>query len=162
MSIWRRLLGVPTPPKLKPELGQLCRFDDENVLHVFEVSKAEFNFYEDEGYFWLTLYVLAEVKISPQDDMNPEPHIEVNLPFNESPETKILPGIVLKATAYHRQLANLASMYYFTHCSFDGGVHIEGFDGETLTARLEGQSDDDPVVCRAVFRRNTERERSFC
>ena len=161
MSIWRRLFAVPAPPRLKPALGRLYVFDDDNIVHVYKITCAEFNVYTAEALHWLTLYVAADLKIEPNDNMNPEPFLEVNLYFQDSPEALLEAGVVLKVTSYHEEHFNLASMYYWTHSPFDGGVHVEAFEEDVLTARVEGESDNDPVVLRAKFQRNPERKRSF-
>ncbi len=161
MSIWRRILGYSSPSVPEPALGRLHVVDDDDVVHVYAVTCAEYNIYQDEGLHWLTLLVAADQKITPEDEENPEPFLELNLHFDESPESDIRPGKLLTVPSYHEELSNLTNMYYFTHRPFDGEVLVEAVTEAGLTARVSGESDDDPVVLRADFLRNPELRRSF-
>ncbi len=159
MSILKRILGFIKPPGLA--LGELRRTDDEDVDHLYAITRAEYNIYEQDGLHWLTLRAEADQKIEPDDGENPEPFLEANLFFREDPRHLLRPGTVLEIPSYDEDLYNLASMYYWTHRSFDGEVTIEAVAEGELTARVSGEADDDPVVLRAAFKQNPELERSF-
>ena len=107
MSIWRRLLQIPEPPKLQPPSGRMFVFDDENTLHVYEISIADYNIYKAAGNFWLTLFVDAPVKIEPDEDMNPGPFLELNLPFKDDPTPRISAGGEFEVASYDKELLNL-------------------------------------------------------
>ncbi len=161
MTIWRRLMGSPARPLPAPALGRLHRKDDYDVVHVFKITSAEYGIYEEEGLHWLTLLVHAVIKLKPDDGENPEPKLELNLHFRENPESYLREGGVLKAPSYHEELANLTSMYYWSHSPFDGEIRIESFKEGVLIACVTGEADDELVILRAEFQRNPDLQRSF-
>ncbi len=163
MSIFRRLLGWLSPSLPDPVTGRLYVLDDDDVVHVYLMTEADYNVYEQDGHHWLTVYVEAETKLKPDDDMNAEPHLELNLCFDKSPESRLRVGELLEAPSYDDALGNLTNMYHWSHSPFENAqINIQAVDGDALTVEVSGEIDgSDPVVLKAVLQRNRQRVRSF-
>ncbi len=144
-----------------PALGELRRTDDDDVDHLYAITSAEYNIYEQGDHHWLTFRAEADHKIEPDDDENPEPWLEANLFFREDPSHLLRAATVLEIPSYDEDLGNLANMYYWTHCPFDGKITVEAATDGELTALVSGEADDNPVALRAVFKHNPAVERSF-
>lgn len=144
-----------------PELGRLYRADDNDVVHAFEITCAEYNIYSQDDILWLTLFVKAQPGRAPTNDDEPEPELELNLVLSKDPSECIRPGQVLRIPSYDEELYNLASMYYWAHSPFDGELHIQAVEDGRLIGVVKGESADDPVVLRAQFLMNPARHRSF-
>ena len=149
---------TPAPPL---RIGQLRVIDYVDVHHVYAVSRAEYNVYEQDGLYWLTFVVAATTQLEPDDQEDLEPYLEANLFFTESPMSDLRPGSVLQVHSYDEELYNLALLYYWSYRPFDGEITIEAVADGALTARVSGKSYDDPVALRAVFQLNPELKRSF-
>jgi hypothetical protein len=69
----------------KHEIGTLTFEDDDEIIHTYRVSVAEYNLYEKEGLKWLTFYCRTDQKISPKDVPSTDPWMEIGmLPKNWS------------------------------------------------------------------------------
>lgn len=79
--------------------GTLTYEDDDEVLHKFRVSVAEYNLYMKSGQGWLTLYCATDQKISPTDDLPAEPWLEINVPLTQ-PRDELKQGDKITGSAY--------------------------------------------------------------
>lgn len=158
MSIWRKILKNPPPELPEPELGRLYVADDDDVLHGFEVTTAEYNCYQLCGQEWLTFFLVSQHIVDSDD--GPAPAMELNLPITKC-ESVFENGTTKEVRSYDEDLGNLTSMYYVNQRPFDGSCVIEIVSNDELVARIEGQADHNPVALRASFRRCPKRMRSF-
>jgi hypothetical protein len=144
---------------MEPPLGHLHVVDDEDAVQVYEVSVADFNAYESDGHYWLTIYMRARALALP-DGEDPEPWLEINRRFSSDPHPLLTEHQVFKVEPYDDELGNLTNLYYWTHVAFDGEVLVERADAQSLVLRVAGDTDADPIVLRAVFSWNPMRHRS--
>ncbi len=84
---------------------------------------------------WLTLYLGADLKLEPDDDESTEPHLELNLWWEENPDSVLKAGTSLVAPSYCEVRGNLTNMYYLTHLGFEHAMsHIVATGDQTLKA----------------------------
>ncbi len=147
---------TPEPP------GTLTYEDDDEVLHKFRVSVAEYNLYVKNGQGWLTLYCATDQKISPTDDLPAEPWVEINVPLTQ-PRDELKPGDKITGSAYDDAFGGwLTNFYYYSHSGFEQPeIIIREVDSQSILAEIRGEGDDSPVVIYARFARSSDRHRSF-
>jgi hypothetical protein len=141
--------------------GTLTYEDDEEVLHKFRVSVAEYNLYVKDGQGWLTLYCATDQKISPADDLPAEPWMEISVPLAQ-PRDELKPGDKIAGSAYDDAFGGwLTNFYYYSHSGFEQPeIIIQEVDSQSILAEIRGEGDDSPVVISARFTRNSNRHRS--
>ena len=142
--------------------GTLTYEDDDEVLHKFRVSVAEYNLYVKNGQGWLTLYCATDQKISPADDLPAEPWLEINVPLTQ-PRDELKPGDKITGSAYDDAFGGwLTNFYYYSHSGFEQPeIIIREVDSQSILAEIRGEGDDSPVVISARFTRSSDRHRSF-
>ncbi len=146
-----------------PEAGFLHLEDDDGVIEVYRVTSEDYNFYEEDGLWWLTVYCRAEEKVLPPEAENPEPWIEINIPFNIPAKVELTPGTKFSSVAYDETFgSNLTNIYWFSHSGLENPViEIVSMNNTTATLRIRGERFDCPVAACATFALNPERKRSF-
>jgi hypothetical protein len=139
-------------------VGTLTIEDDEEVIHTYRVSIAEYNLYEKDGQKWLTLYCRTYLKISPQDDLHTEPWMEINVPLQE-PISEMKSGDKIIGSAYDDAFGGwLTNFYYFTHSGLEEPeIIIFEASPQSIRAEIRGEGDYLPVVISARFIHNPER-----
>lgn len=143
---------------------ELWVLDDEDTIHRYEVSLAQYNVYEDNGKHCLCIYARAPRKISP-DESGPEPWIELNFESNARTDVALSPHAVLHTGAYDDVAGRwLTNIYYYSHAG------VENVEVRVVEVLPNGQclldiSGDGEVGgelrLRGTFAFNPERKRSF-
>jgi len=146
-----------------PEVGFLNLEADDGVIEVYRVTSSDYNLYEDEGLRWLTVYCRAEEKVLPPETENPEPWIEINIPFGVTTKAEMTQGARFSSVAYDETFGgNLTNIYWFSHSGFESPViEVVSMHNTTATLRIQGERYDCPVTVCAAFELNPERKRSF-
>jgi hypothetical protein len=142
-------------------IGTLTFEDDDEVIHSFRVSVAEYNIYDRGGQLWLTVYCRTDQKISPADDLRTEPWLEINVPLDESTR-ELKAGDKISGSAYDDAYGGwLSTFYYFSHSGFEESeITILEMDSQSLVAEIRGEGDDSPVSISARFTHRPDRQRS--
>lgn len=146
-----------------PQLGFLYVEDDDDVLHTYRITDADYNVYERDNLQWLTVYCRANEKVAPLDSLNPQPWIELNVPLEPSQRSCLREGVRINGTAYDDSFGgNLTNMHYFSHGGFeDAEITIRDVTEAALTLKITGEADSSRVALCAAFRSNPRRERSI-
>ncbi|MFT5128144.1 MAG: hypothetical protein ACI8W8_001753 [Rhodothermales bacterium] len=147
---------------LTPKDGELHVLDDEDVISVYAIDEAEYNWYSDDGVFWLTIFAECLEKLSP-DDQNLEPNLELNLFFHTDQKGNVRRGTVLKAPSYDEKFYNLTNMCYGSHDAFEcAKITIEDERPGGLLLHIKGECNGgDPVALRSWFSESRDRTRSL-
>jgi hypothetical protein len=142
---------------------ELWVLDDEDEVHRYEVSVADYNVYEKDGKHCLCIYARAPKKISP-DQRNPEPWIELNLKSRVKGDVEMRDGSILHMEDYdHGTGENLTNMYYFSHAGVENvKVHIiEVLPDGRRVLDITGEGNGGDIRLRGTFAFNPARIQSF-
>jgi hypothetical protein len=142
---------------------ELWVLDDEDEIHRYAVSVADYNVYEKDGKHCLCIYARAPKKLSP-DELNPEPWIELNLKSAVRGHVELQGGSVLHMEAYDDEVGeNLTSMYYFSHAGVENvKVHvIKALSDDSRILDIAGEGNGGDIRLRGTFTLNPVRFQSF-
>ncbi|RBP40330.1 hypothetical protein DES53_10836 [Roseimicrobium gellanilyticum] len=143
---------------------ELWVLDDENEIHRYAVSVADYNVYEKGGKHCLCIYARAPRKISP-DDSNPEPWIELNFDSTKRNEVELNPNIVRHTGAYDDVAGRwLTNIYYYSHAGIENVVVrvIEVLPEGRVLLDITGEGEvGGEIRLRGTFSSNPDRKRSF-
>ena len=158
---WSLLACGSRLPK-NPAQGFLYFEDTEAVVHEYEVTEAEFNGYSDEDGHWLTIFIRAEKKVSPDDGDNQMPWLEINLPASSDQEATLKSGMMFTAPAHDDSLGSLTDFYHWSHADLEPAhVEVQNCLDDRCEVEISANTRHGPIIVRAVLVRNPERRRSI-
>ena len=138
--------------------------EDEDASYKYKVTESDYNIYENEGRKWITFYCAAEIEIIPNENGNPLPWVEINIPYEPNEFPVIDVDTILTGEAYDSERDdNLTNIYFFVHEGFEKpNIQILEKNGSSLIAKITENSDDPrSITVFAEFTFNPERSKSF-
>jgi len=138
--------------------------EDEDASYKYQVTESDYNIYENEGMMWITFYCKAGIELLPSEHGNPEPWVEISIPYKSDQFPSIDVDSILTGDAYDTvRDENLTNIYFFTHEGFEKPqIQIIDKQGDRIKAKINDNSKDPrSITLLAEFTLNPDRSKSF-
>ncbi len=121
-----------------------------NGFEIYPIKLAEWNLYKDEEIGMMNLWIFlsarqAIVQQEDTEDLNAEPHWEINLVEPNLAESSIKPGFTATISESYNESRSgwITNFYYCEHEGTDKNmIEVVAVDGDRVQFRLSGETVD--------------------